>query len=243
MRTLIIILISVASFSIKAQQTLDIAAPAETGGNYGTINFVDMSSLGHKKMENISYTDVLGSPFWVDDWNSALFFLSGNRKAKVQKAKLDLYANEVRFIDKSGVELSLENTTVLKIFFFKGVDTTKVLSVFESLPDSLSETKFSYYQVLNSGKFRLLILKKSFVKEGEYNPMLGTRDHSFYSKINYTIANNEDIFPIRSFNQANILPALSASADAIQWLKNNDNRLKNATEVVAFLNYYNTQKK
>jgi hypothetical protein len=229
---------SAASVSVKAQQALDIAAPAETGGNYGTINFVDMSSLGHKQMENISYSDVSGSPFWADDWNSALFFLSGNRKAKVQKAKLDLYANEVRFIDKSGTELSLENTTVLKIIFFKGTDTTKVLSIFESLPDSLNPAKTSYYQILNNGKYQLLELEKVFVKESEYNPTTGKNDHSFFTKTSYAISDNENIIPIK-LRPSDIFPAIHPQALAYEWLKQNNNKLKNVTEVISFLNYYN----
>jgi hypothetical protein len=238
MRTIIIILICAASFSVRAQQILDIAAPAETGGNYGTINFLDMSELGHKKVENIPYSDIQGSPFWDDKWNSALLFLSGNRKAKVQKAKLDLYANEIRFIDKDGKEFSLDNTTVLKVIFFKGGDSTTKLAAFESLPDSLNPAKYSYYQVLNNGKYKLLELKKSLVKENEYNPTTGTNEHSFFSKTSYAISDGENITLIK-LNQSSVLSFIHPKENAYTWLSENKNKLKSILEIVSFLDYYN----
>ena len=90
MRILYCVLLCFVSIPSIAQQNLDIAEPSSTGGNYGSINFIDMSSLGQKKVENISYDDISGSAFWDNNWNSALFFLSGNKIVKVQKAKLNL---------------------------------------------------------------------------------------------------------------------------------------------------------
>ncbi len=114
MKTFIVILFSIISFSICAQQNLDIGAPAESGGNYGSINYVDMSSLGKKKIENFSYTDISGSPFWNDSWNTALLFLNNKNAVKVEKAKLNLYNGEVHFINKSNVELVAENDYIKK---------------------------------------------------------------------------------------------------------------------------------
>ena len=96
--TIIIILVSLILFSAKAQQNLDIGMPGETGGNYGTINYVDMSTLGKKKVEMISYSDISGSPFWNDNWNMALLFLNNNTVVKLHKAKLNLYTSEVSIL-------------------------------------------------------------------------------------------------------------------------------------------------
>jgi hypothetical protein len=241
MRIIYCVLLCVASIPSLAQQNLDIADPSSTGGNYGSINFLDASSLGQKKVENISYEDVRGSAFWNDNWNSALFFLSNNRIAKVQKAKLNLYTDEVHFIGKNGTEFSLENTTVLKVIFFKGMDTTTVLGVFESFQDNLSPTNISYYQVLNNGKFRLLILKKNSVKEGEYDPTAGKWEHSFYSKSGYAIANDQNIIPVKSFDQTGIFEIINASPEQKQWVFQSKYKLKNETQVVSFLNYCNSQ--
>lgn len=241
MKIIFCVLLCLASAISIAQQTLDVAQPSSTGGNYGWVNYTDISTLGQKKVENIAYDDIRGSAFWDDHWNSALFFLSGNRKAKVEKAKLNLYTNEVHFLNKNGTELSLENTTVLKIIFFKGTDTSTVLAVFESLPDSLSPTKISYYQVLNNGKFRLLILQKTILTESEYDPTLGKREHSFFTKTTYVIANDQKIIPIKSLNQSGIFAAIGASPETEQWVSQNKYKLKTETQVISFLNYCNSK--
>jgi len=238
MRMFFLIFLCFASIFTNAQQTLDIAAPSQTGGNYGNISYVDVTTIGQKKIESFSYADVLGSPFWNDDWNTALLFLKKG-VVKVQKAKLNLYTDEIHFVDKSETERAVDNTDVKKVIFFKGADTTKILAVFEALPDSMSTNKLSYYQVLNKGKMRLLVLKKTFVKENEYNPTTGKKDHSFYYKTTYALANNANIFPVK-LNQSSILSVIPASADTEQWLKQNKNKLKNESEVVSFLDYYNS---
>ena len=241
MRIIYCVLCCLASIYSIAQQTLGIAEPGGMGGNYGSVNYLDVSTVGQKKVENISYEDVRGSAFWDDKWNAAIFVLSNNQAAKVRKARLNLYTNEVHFMDLSGTELALDNTQALKVIFFKGMDTTTVLAVFESLPDSLSPTKHSYYQVLNNGKFRLLVLQKNSVRENEYDPAVGKREHSFFSKTTYAIANDQNIISIKSLNQSNIFTAISASPEMEQWVSQNKYKLKTEAQVVAFLNLCNSQ--
>jgi hypothetical protein len=240
MKIIYCVLLCLASCYSTAQQTMNLADPSSTGGNYSSINFLDAAGLGQKKVENISYDDVRGSAFWTESWNSALFFLSGNKIVKVPKARLNLYTDEVHYLSKSGVEYSFENTKVLKVIFFKGPDSTTILGMFESLPDSLSPTNISYYQVLNNGKFRLLILKKNLVKEGEYDPTAGKREHSFYSKSSYVIANDQNIIPMKSFNQTGIFEMIHASPEQEQWAFDNKNKLKTESQVVSFFNYCNS---
>ena len=86
-------------------------------------------------------------------------------------------------------------------------------------------------------------LKKVLVKENEYNPLSGKREYSFYSKNNYAIADEEKIIPIKSLNQSGLFSAIPESTDYKEWLKQNNNKLKNESEIISFLNYYNSQKK
>lgn len=226
----------------NAQQVLDVAAPGETGGNYGTINYLDASRIGQKKVENLAYVDISGSPFWDESWNAAIFVLSNGNTAKVRKAKLNLYTNEVHFVNSNGIELVCENKDIKKIIFFKGMDTTKVLAVFESFLDA-SNTVNSYYHVLNTGRLRLLVLQKILINEKEYDPLSGKREHSFFPKTTYAISDNGNLLPLKSLDYSNIFFIVHSNANAQQWLKQNKNKLKNESEVVSFLNYCNTQQK
>lgn len=241
MKIIYCVLCCFASIHSVAQPTLGVAEPGGMGGNYGSVNYIDVSAVGQKKVDNISYEDVRGSAFWNDKWNPAIFILSNNKVAKVHKAKMNLYTNEVHFIDLKGAELALENTQAIKVIFFNGMDTTAVLAVFESLPDSLSPTKYSYYHVLNDGKFRLLILQKNSVREGDYDPTIGKREHSFYSKITYAIGDDQNIVPVKSLNQANLFTAINASPETERWVSQGKFKLKTESQVASFLTLYNNQ--
>ena len=86
-----------------------------------------------------------------------------------------------------------------RFFFFKGMDTTKVVAVFESFADA-SGTNSVYYRILNKGKLRLMELKKVLVKENDYNPLSGKKEYSFYSRNNYAIADEEKLIPLKSLS-------------------------------------------
>ena len=203
---------------------------------------INTKPVGQKKMESISYSDVQGSPFWNREWNAAIFVLTNGSMAKSLKAKLDLFVNEVLFVNSSNTEMSCENTQIKKIYFFKGTDTTTVMAVFESLLDVASHNNF-YYKVLNEGKIRLLELKRVLVKENEYNPLVGKKEYSFYSKINYAIADNEKVIPIKSLNQSNIFSAIPQLEEYKEWLKQNNIKLKNELDITTFFSYLNSKEK
>ena len=118
------------------------------------------------------------------------------------------------------------------------MNSTKILGVFKSFADSSSSAKLSFYQVLNEGSIELLELKKLAIKEKEYNPMTGSNEHAFIMKESFAISNNNDIVSVK-LNQSSILPVIKPCADAYQWLKQNNNKLKSVNDVISFLNYYN----
>lgn len=238
----IFILISQSLLSQMEMPKIDLTSVGELDISYSKIRNFNSLPEGQKKVENVLYADVKGSPFWDNDWNAAVFVLANGHIAKTQKAKLNLFTNEVHFVNSANIEMACENKEIRKILFFKGMDTTKVVAVFESFADA-SNTNNVYYRILNRGKLRLMELKKVLVKENEYNPLSGKKEYSFYSKNNYAIADEEKAIPIKSLNQSSLFSAIPESTDYKEWLKQNNNKLKNESEIVSFLNYYNSQKK
>jgi hypothetical protein len=116
------------------------------------------------------------------------------------------------------------------------------MAVFESFADP-SGTDNAFFRSLNKGKCRLLELKKVSVKESEYNPLVGKKEYSFYSKSTYAISDDEKIIPIKTLNQSSLFTAIPKASDYSEWLKQNNNKLKNESEITTFLDYYNSQLK
>ena len=233
------------SQSLRSQMEIpkiDYTSVGELDVAYSKIRSLNSLPNGQKKVENVSYADVQGSPFWDNDWNAAVFVLGNGNIAKTKKAKLNLFTNEVHFVNSVNIEMACETTDIKKIFFFKGMDTTKVVAVFESFADATG-TNSVYYRILNTGKLRLMELKKVLVKENDYNPLSGKKEYSFYSRNNYAIADEEKLIPLKSLNLSSLFSAIPESSDYKEWLKQNNNKLKNESEMISFLNYYNGQKK
>ncbi|GAC1382142.1 MAG: hypothetical protein NVSMB45_07970 [Ginsengibacter sp.] len=226
-----------------------IAMPNHNFSSLGDIDvafskIMNFNSLpaGQKKVDDLYYDDVQGSPFWSNDWNTAVFVLENGGMAKAKKTKLDLFANEIHFLNSSNIELSFDNSQIKKVYFFKGADSNKVIALFESLIDPLSN-KNAYYKVLNGGQLRLLEQIKILVKENDYNPAVGKKEYSFYSKVNYAIADNEKVIPLKSLSESSLFSVIFKSTEYYEWLKQNDNHLKTEYEFISFFSYVNNREK
>jgi hypothetical protein len=230
--------------SICQQQVLDVSDPSSTGGNYGSIRFYDPSTLGIHSEEKTNYSDILGTPFWDDHWNAAHLFMKNGGIVKIDQVKINLYSNEIHYIH-NGVELVAEKGSVQKVLLYKQQDTSKILALFEYYPDFSNKTSTdpAYFRVLNTGKVRLLILQKSLVNTAPYDPIEGKAQKSFFSKTYYAISNDGNISPLKSLDHANLFSVLYPDAVSEAWLQKNNNKLKKETEVISFLQFYNTQHK
>lgn len=226
-------------FSLLAQQQSVENIDNLEGG--GAIRFYDPTSISQKKVD-LNYSDIRGTPFWNDNWKTALLVMKNGTAIKLGSVKLNLYTADVHYIDNKGIELVAETGSVERIIFYKEKDTSHVLSVFESFPD-IGESAFSYYRVLNIGKVQLLELIKSLVRTAEYDPLIGKKVSSFITKSNYYISDNGNLLPLKTFGRSNILSIVHHDANTEEWLNQNSNKLKNESAVVSFLNYYNKLKK
>ena len=239
----VILFLSLSMVSSAQQQDLGVAAPGSTGGNYGTVHFYDPATLGQKKPELIKYSDIDGSPFWDDQWGNAYLFLSNGGAVKAPKVKLNMYTGDVHYINNMGLELIAESGSVKKVVFLKGMDTTKVISVFECFPDIVEDKKTGYYKVLNTGNIKLLLFQKSFIRTSPYDPTSGKSDTRFFFKTYYAIERDGNFFPLKGINHSELASILNFDNYAEEWLKSKKNRLKNESEAIAFLNYLNSLKK
>lgn len=244
MRILFLISTSLICQSLFSQVEIpknDLTSLGDIDVAYSKIKNFNALPAGQKRIDDISYTDVQGSPFWENNWKAAIFILTNGGVAKAAKAKLNLYTNEVHFINDN-IELACDNSQIQKIYFFNAKDTSKTEAVFESLPDLAAKSSV-YYKVMNEGKFRLLKLTKVLLKENDYNAALGKKEYSFYSKVNYAVADGEKITPIKSLNKTGIFSAIPQAIENLDWLRINNNNLKNELDIIYFLIYLNAQVK
>ena len=243
MRSIFFLVFIIATLSSPAQINLDIANPGSTGGNYGNVNVIDPSTLGTKKVELLNLSDLNGSPFWNDRWSKAFLYLKNGNLVKLAQVRLNIYSNEVDFINPHSVEMVLDASDFKKILMMKQDDTTRIAAVFECYHDFIDNKGEGFFRVLNGGKKQLYALYKAKLKEDPYDALLGKRTSSFYTKTEYAISEAEKFTPIKSLDKKSVLAAITPDPKAESWLDINRNKLRNETDVVAFFTYLNTAKK
>ena len=226
--------------SLNAQiLTLDISNPGQ-GPSAGMVRVTNVGAIGDKKATGLNYEDVEGSPFWNDNWNSAILYFKSGAIYKLPKAKLNLYTSEVHYTNEKNGELVAETNLIDKIVFLNTKDSSKIAAVFAVLPDYIDNKPAGFYRVFNNGTYQLILLQKNLVKVSPYDPLLGKNITSFFTKYYYGLYNNGKTIPLKSLDKNSIVSALPFNASVQPWIKNSKNKLKSEEDMITFLNYYNS---
>ena len=237
MRTFLIMLFFFTCNFVFCQvsTTLDVRAPSDPG--YGTVQYNNPSELGVKKQVTVDEDEVAGIPFWKNDWNKAYVFLTSGNVVKLNKAKLNLATNEIYFFDSSNTVKSADAAKIKEIVFIDKNDSVKPLAVFYKLDYDGNV----FFQVLNKGDNQLLKVTKVSVIKRDYNAMLGKDEYAYESKPVYYLFHSAQLSKIDALSRENMVSLLDFSNGYNKWLDDNKNKLRNETDWVNFLNYYNSK--
>ena len=219
--------------------TIDINNPGQ-GPSAGMVRVTNVGAIGDKKATGLNYEDVEGTPFWDENWNSAMLYFKSGAIYKLPKAKLNLYTSEVHYANDKDGELVAETNLIDKIVFLDSKNAAKISAVFAVLPDYIDNKPAGFYRVFNNGAYQLILLQKNLVKVSPYDPLLQKSITSFFKKTYYGIYNNGKIIPIKSLDKNSIVSVLPFNASVQPWIKNSKNKLKSEEDMIALLNYYNS---
>lgn len=209
----------------------------------GNMQIFDPANPSSKNNLKQSYTDIEGSPFWNDNWNPAIVYFSNGAKAKINQARLNLYTDEIHYLNSVGTELAIENQGITRLVFLNINNLTQPIASFAKLVNHVSGNGTAFYKVLNAGEFQLILLQKQFVKTSPYDPIQGKSISSFYSKKNYAIYNEGKIIPLEDLNKKSLQAALSNDVSTLDlFMKENKYKMKSEKEFTDFLLLLNASK-
>jgi hypothetical protein len=222
---------------------MDVGNQSSNWGSTNSVNVIDPSTLGKKKIELINYSDIDGSPYYNSKWSKAFLYLKNGNLVKLDQIKLNMFTNEVDYMNKNNVEMVLEAANFKRIILMKQEDTSHIAAIFECFSDISDPSKGeAFYRVLNGGAVQLLTLEKTILKTGAYDPFLGKEPKSFYSKKFYGLTNAGTFNPIKVLDRNIILPLIKSHQIDEDWLNGSHNKLKSEKEVTAFFEFFNAKK-
>jgi hypothetical protein len=227
-----------AAVHAQVSSNLDIANPAQTNG-IGQVRFTNADALGVKTTEQVKDADVAGSPYFDSRWSKAVVILSSNQAVKANKLKLDLYRNEVHYIDSLGNELIAVSGIVKRIYLYDTRDTAKISAVFEQIA-GIDGNGTAFVQVLNNGSAKLLKFTHITVYKKGYDEVAGKDNYAFLAKPGYALLKDGVVSNLKALDEKAVLAVIMPSANETSWLLQNKNKLKSEKDIIGFLNYYNS---
>lgn len=180
------------------------------------------------------YTDVKGSPYLSDEWIEGSVKLENGKAFQGVKLKYDQVADELMFLDASGKE----QLFVDPVLEFRLGD--KLFR--RGYPAADGASPAAYYEVLTEGKTDLLKLtSKKVFEETPYNS--ATKIRTIRANESYYIGvSNLKLTKIRK-DKKSLLAALDGKGAELEaYIKSNRLDLKQDSDMVRLVNYYNTLK-
>ena len=234
-RSVLLLFATVLFLNTHAQQgELDVTGTDSRLG--GSVHFYDPGAVGSKKARTLALTDIYGTPFWDDHWNPGYLILRNNMVIKLHDIRLNQFSHQVHYLDGSN-ELVTDAFNVKTVILLKAKDTNQVLAHFEAFPDLDNEQQFSYYRILNDGKYRLVELQKATVKTSPFDPGMGKAESKWLTKSRYAIAEYELLHPLSPLDKEKVSELLKSEPAAMEWLKMN--KVKNEADMIALLGQLN----
>lgn len=225
-------------------------AQNDIGTHSMVYKYNDAAKIGETKTIQ-SYADVHGKYLWSKEWHRALVIMKPGNSIAMKAVKLNFYTNEIHYPAKQSnnqrdnqdeMAASISNVKRIIVYSNDPSDTTTVVATFDVLPN-LETRKDFFYEVMNDGKIQLLKRVRISSNKMSVDPIQNREVYYFYSKPDYFIRNQAILKPIKALNKSKVFEVIPNAAASKEWLSSNRNKLKNEKDVVAFLNYLNSQGK
>lgn len=209
-----------------------------TSGAGGITRFNNYPALGKKVTEKLEYSEIKGNCFSDGEWNAALLVLKNGSNVKLKNVKLNLYTNDIHYLDNTGAELvALIGAT--KVIFFDKKDTTKVTSLFQWFTNVSEQRKAFFGQVLAGSEIQL-VKQFNISLAKEVDPVTSKSEYRFKTVTNYFILDRGSASPLKSINKNSVLSIIKPTKEIEEWLQANKNKLKNEADAIAFITFCNS---
>jgi hypothetical protein len=151
-----------------------------TTGKWGSQIF--LSDVNGRAFEN-KYDGIVGSPYFLPDFKSATIYMSNGKQYDHVKAKLNLEAHEVVFIDAKGQEGYIGKGLVTNLIIndtnSNGINRYMFTSGYSKIDN---QTNLSFYQLLKPGGIVELLKFINKIIEERGNELSGEKSKEFITR-------------------------------------------------------------
>jgi hypothetical protein len=224
MKKLLFSLLAFPCLMAGAQQKIDVNSE-----NNPTAFFY---SVGGEPVVTAKFTRLVeGTPYFKDEWIKGTIITPGGKEYKDIPVKLDLYHNEVRYMDNKEKEF-IANTPIREVVI--GANRF----VHSSSLAGTSNVKEGWYQVLHSGTATLYKYHKKDLSETKpFNSAI--YEQTIKTSAVYYVQYNNTLLEIKKLKDA---PTVLASHKAAleKFLEKNEGKRDTDERFIKLIEYYNS---
>ncbi len=194
---------------------------------------------------SIPYEKIKGSPFWQNQWNTAVFYNWRDSIIGNYKSKLNFVTQEIYYIDKNGKEQVVLQGLVDKVIFFKNEDESQVISVFKNDIGEVKKKaacKHCFVQEMNSGDVKLMKSTSRVLKIGD--SLFGTQKRYYFAdEFEYFLQVHDRIYRVKKLDKESILSLLPTASSYEAWIREKQLRFKKESDFMVFIDHYNATRR
>lgn len=140
-------------------------APLQFANRIGETFFNLEERLSNKPLNWSNRENINGTPFFLDSFTYCNIFLKNGKTYFTDKMRLNLFTQELHFLNKEGNEFTTTGETVKKAIFYKELakDSFTIYSFSCGYPAIDNNSELTYYLELDTGKVLLLEQKTKTV--------------------------------------------------------------------------------
>jgi hypothetical protein len=186
-------------------------------------------------------SDIAGSPFLANDWKYGSVVANSNRRYDSVKIRLNLYSQQVHFLNNSNLELSLDKGYIREILLPDAKTGAPGGMHFQNgFPAVDEQDANNFYQVLVQGKISLLLSMRKIIAQDK-DEMAGTVRKEYKTYEDYYAYDGKTMQRIKKDRNyiENLLADKKDKIDA--FLAENKFKLRSIDEIQKVIEFYNAQ--
>ncbi|WP_199141200.1 hypothetical protein [Pedobacter sp. ASV12] len=199
---------------------------------------VNLTDLKGEVLRAMAYTEVTGSPYYMDAWTKGIIRFKDGRIVNGADLKYDQVQDQLLFLNSKGEALELTEPVLEFKLGFKGIDNANDKLFRLGFKPTGKNTEKSFYEILSDGNVKFI--KKTFktiLENKEFNSATTTKkivDRDVY----YVV--KSDNLPVQvSKNEKSILAAIGdKNAELTAYIKTNKLNLKEDSDILKLFEYY-----
>lgn len=236
---ILIVLLPICN-SLFAQVTMQSGGAINAAGNQVVDGLVVYGSEGLAK--TLKYADIKGSPFLDDQFHNALIYNQQGALIGKVKARLNLYSQELHFINKKGIELAADNNEMNRVVFLDDFDENKTVAVYRNDFGMINGFfgKKVFAKLLSDENGAMKLLKTKVLKIGTYDSAAGTRKgYTFRPEEDYHYYLSGRFEHSRRLSKEKLLSFSKFENELNDYAKKENLDFRKEQDVIKLVDYYN----